>query len=443
MHIRCTNGTPLVDTLDHLPQLPLFVHYAHTRHGVSLTEQDEIGIHHALRLQDRVRHIDLDLPPSILHKVLVIIDKPFPILEHLSLSFALAAKNSIPLTLPKAFLAPNLRRLTLPGISPPRRLQCLTSTVSLVALVLSEIQTSSYFRPSLLVARLSSLPRLEELSIGLSIPIPRPSTERKLLGEQGAPVTLPRMKKLWFQGVGAYLESLVAQIRLPLLERLEVTLFNQIVFALPHLCQLVNTTEGFKGPNLKAVVFFAYDEVSVATSHHSSPKSYDHFLLRMMCKQLDWQIDCVAQICNALIPALSDIERLELQFLPRIPTELQNGAIDSTTWHELLRPFIGVKKLHIYERLLEELARALQVDGVGSDPGFLPNLRSIYSTDNLFTSFIDTRRVMGRPVQFVKWGLQWHGAKQVKRLQPESAAYLNSNQLVRHSMHSVGEMAGV
>jgi hypothetical protein len=58
-----------------------------------LTEQDELGIYHALRLHDRVRHIHLDLPPSILHKVLVLMDEHFPILEHLSLSFT--AQNSI------------------------------------------------------------------------------------------------------------------------------------------------------------------------------------------------------------------------------------------------------------------------------------------------------------------------------------------------------------
>jgi hypothetical protein len=69
-----------------------------------------------------------------------------------------AAENSIPLTLPKAFLAPNLRHLALPGISPPKRLRLLTSTVSLVTLKLSNIQTSSYFRPRLLVARLRPSP---------------------------------------------------------------------------------------------------------------------------------------------------------------------------------------------------------------------------------------------------------------------------------------------
>jgi hypothetical protein len=375
-----------------------------------ITEQDVLGIYHALRLHDRVRHICLYLPSSILHKVLVLLDENFPILENLSLSSR--AEDSIPLTLPKAFLAPILRHLALPSISPPRRLRVLTSTVSLVTLKLRNIQTSSYFRPTVLIARLSSLPQLEELDIDFSIPIPRPSAERELLGEQGAPVTLPCLKDLRFKGVSAYLESLVAQIRAPLLEQLVITLFNQIAFELPHLFHFINTTEVFKLPT--ATLYFDRDEISVTTAHPSSHWSRGPFHLRVMCKQLDWQIDCAAQICHALIPSLSGVKRFRLYCsYMEIPTEFQNGEIDGTTWHELLWSFIGVMQLYIDRALLKELSRMLEVDEVGSDPGFLPNLRSIRALDNPFTSFIDARQAMGRPVQFVEWLPQSrHGPQQ-------------------------------
>jgi hypothetical protein len=404
MNVRCINGTPLLDTLDHLPPLPLCVDYKYA--DATMTEQDELVIYHALRLHDRVRHIELHSPPSfILHKVLELMDEHFPILEHLYISFA--AKNSIPLSLPlpKAFLAPNLRHLTLPGISPPRRLRLLTSTVSLVTLKFSNIQTSSYFCPRILVARLSSLPQLEELSIEFSAPIPRPSTERELLGEQGAPRKLPSLKNLRFKGIGAYLESLVTQIMVPLLKQLDITLFNQISFALPHLYHLINTTEAFKGPS--TMVGFHRNQVYVETGHGSEVFEDGPFCFLVICEQLDWQIDCAAQICHALIPALSGVERFSLvSYDMEIPTELQDGAIDGTTWHELLRPFTRVKELYIGHVLLEELSRALQVDEVGSDPWFLPNLQSINTKHNVLTSFIDSRQVVGCPVQFVEWD-QW------------------------------------
>ena len=393
MHIRCTNGTPTADVLDHLPTVPLLLDYYS---GDTLPEKDELWIYHGLRLHDRVRFIRLRLPPSILDKVVVLMDEHFPILEHLSLffHFQTTVQQRHPLTLPKAFLAPNLRYLRLPSISPPRRLRLLTSTVSLVTLKLSDIQASSYFRPRLLVARLRSLPQLEELSIEFSTPIPRPSTERELLGEQGAPVTLPSLNKLEFIGVGAYLESLAAQISVPLLEWLEIKLFNQISFVLPHLFYLINITNVFKLSS--ANVTFYENRVIVCTGDDPT-----RFHLCVRCTPLDWQIDSAIQICDALIPTLSGVEELSLDLgYKEIPTEMRNGTIDSAAWHDLLGSFIGVKNLHIYDALSEELSHALQVDEVGLDAVFLPNLRSIHARDNRFTSFIDTRQVVGRPVRF-------------------------------------------
>ena len=406
MHIRCTNGSPILETLDHLPQMPLSIDYGHTRSGVTLTEQDELRIYHILRLHDRVLHIDLNLPPSILRKVIMLLDQRFPMLKHLSLTFSATRRDSLPLTLPKAFLAPNLRHLTLPGISPPRRLQLLTSTVSLVTLDLRNIEASSYSRPRLLVARLRSLPQLKELCIGFSTPIPHPSTERELLGEKGAPVTLPSLKTLRFKGVGTYLESIVAQIRVPLLEQLDITLFNQLAFVLPHLFRLINSTLAFMLRS--AAVGFGRNEVFVTTDHHGPPWTGfipAPFLFLVTCKQLDRQIDCASQICNALIPLLRCVDHFSFEYSSeyQISTALEIGAIDYLTWHELLRSLKGVNHLYIPKGLLEELSRALRVDEVGSDPGFLRNLRSIHASDNRFTPFIDTRQAVGRPVRFVKW----------------------------------------
>jgi hypothetical protein len=401
MHIECTNGAPIVDMLDHLPPLPLLIKY---RCYTTMTVQDELGIYQALRLCGRVHHISLRLPPLILHKCLALMDKCFPKLEHLSLSFTVA-DNITTLPLPKSFRAPNLHYLTLPGICPLRRLRVLSPTVSLVKLVLWNIQTTSYFRPRLLATRLSSLPQLEELSIGFSIPIPRPSTERELLGEQVTPVMLPNLKYIRFRGVSTYLECLIAQIRTSRLERLDIVLFNQIAFALPYLSHLINSTEAFK--HTTAQVSFGRNEVSIITIHHGSGRSpkLQPLCLGVMCKQLDWQIDCAAQICSALIPALSGIKKFSLNFhqdATPIHWEI-DSQVDSTTWHDLLRSFIELKELYIPGRLLEELSRAMQEDEVGLDPEFLPNLRSIHAIRNLFTSFIDARQVVDRPVKFMKW----------------------------------------
>jgi hypothetical protein len=395
MYIKCTNGTAIVDMLYHLPPLPLLVDYRCTI-GVPITEQDESGIYHTLQLRDRVLRIILHLPPSILHKCVAFMDGRFPILEHLSLWSVEGGITTA--TLPRAFLAPNIRFLETRGVGlPPKRLRLLTSTVSLVTLALWDVQISSYFRPRLVVARLSSLSQLEELFIGFSDVISRSGTERELLGGHGTPVTLPNLKFLQFRGFSAYLESLAAQIRAPVLGELDVALFNQTAFVLPHLSHLINTTERFKLPSAK--VFFSRDVVFIVTLNNCS---LGPFRLCVLCTRLNRQIDRAAQICSALAPALSGVEQFVLDFHKKVlPTEWQNSEIDSTTWHELLRPFIRMKELHIQNGLLKEVSRALQVDEVGSDPGFLPHLQQIFAEDNLFASFIDTRRVMGLPIQFM------------------------------------------
>ena len=399
IHIECSKGRPKANELDHLPRVPLLLYYS----GYTLPEEDELWLYHVLRrLCDRVFRINLHLPPSILGNIVALMDQPFPILEDLSLSFT---ENGHPLTLPEAFLAPNLRDLSLPNISPPRGLWLLIPAVSLVTLRFADIQTSSYFGPRLLVERLQSLPQLRELCITFSTPIPRPSTERELLGEPGAPVTLPNLRRLRFTGIGTYLESLVAQLRVPLLEELHITLLNQIALALPHLFHLINITNAFDLPG--AEVIFGLDSIGISTFNYvDSAVIYgirQPLDLHVRCKPLDWQIDCVAQICHGLIPMLSGAEELKIRYISKeISSELRNGGSDSATWRNVLRPFTGVRDLDISWSLLGELSRALQEDEVGSDPRFLPNLESITAEYNLFTSFIDTRQVSGRPVRFIE-----------------------------------------
>ena len=133
----------MVNTLDHLPLLPLFVHYHYSHHSLhhsayTVLGQDEFKIYHTLRSHGRIRHMKLSLPPSILQNVLPLMKEYFPILEHLYLSswFSTGGGHRLPLTLPKTFLAPNLQHLTLIGIGLPKRLRVLTSALSLVTLEL-------------------------------------------------------------------------------------------------------------------------------------------------------------------------------------------------------------------------------------------------------------------------------------------------------------------
>lgn len=252
------------------------------------------------------------------------------------------------------------------------------------------------------------LPQLEELSVCFSIPIPRPSAEGELLGTLEGPVTIPALKHLTFRGVGTYLESFVAQLSAPLLERLSITIFNQVAFTLPHLSRFTSTTERLKLPI--ASVIFDSDAVSVVTNEHGQQQQRadgtPSFSFRVMCREFDWQVDCAAQICNALMLTLSGVEELTLDVDgQRTPTDWQDYAVDGTTWRELLVPFTGTRELHICHALAWELSFALQEEEAGLNPMLLPILKQLSPlleaehANNAFSSFLDARQIAGRPVR--------------------------------------------
>ena len=79
MHLLCTNGSPIVDTLTHLPPLPLVIDYQNATTAIGAL--DCPGIFHALQLFDRVRRVALRIPSSSLNDLLALMGDPFPILE--------------------------------------------------------------------------------------------------------------------------------------------------------------------------------------------------------------------------------------------------------------------------------------------------------------------------------------------------------------------------
>jgi hypothetical protein len=324
IHVTLTKGTLPLDMLSHLPPLPIAIDYQ---------SGDVAETLHAIQQRDGIRRIVLQAPSPASEKLIVPMDTPFPTLEHLSLSFTTGLKEGTQLLIPGTFLAPNLRRLTLRRISLPKGLPFLASSVLLVSLKLTDIQTSGYFTPEDLVTQLQHTPKLEELSIGFSIPMPRPSGEGELLRPPIPHTTLPSLKRLVFRGVGTHLEILLAQISTPLLEQFDVTLFNQLTFSLRHLSHFTKTTEALRNPI--ANVIFNREGVSFVVGPRAQFGS-GTFSLQVRCDQFDRQAIAATQICAALGSNLSVAEvTLEMDALA---SDWRN-AVDGKTWRELLGPF--------------------------------------------------------------------------------------------------------
>jgi hypothetical protein len=92
--------------------------------------------------------------------------EPFPSLMHLRLESKTG--EAIP-ALPDTFLAgsaPRLQTISLVGIPFPAAPTLLLSAHNLVAVVLSDIPSSSYIPPEVMVATLAALPRLNDFFFG-------------------------------------------------------------------------------------------------------------------------------------------------------------------------------------------------------------------------------------------------------------------------------------
>jgi hypothetical protein len=404
MCLLLTNDSPSIDTLSHLPPLPLIIDYSDRTETVA--RKDEGRIHLGLQQHDLVCRVILEAPSSSLRIWLELMNKLFPRLENLSLLTTTVEETN--LTLPETLEAPDLRHLSLHGIGLPTGLPLLSSAVALSKLSLTHIGASCYFSPGHLVTQLQSLPLLEELSIGFAIPIPLPSSEGRLLPAPIPPVRLPTLRRLTYRGVDVYIDNLIAQINTPLLERLSLTLFFDLAFTLVNLTEFIHRTEGF-GCLVAQVNFHEYG-ASIDASYYE-PRGIGKLNLHVNCEPLEWQIDSATQVCIALGNVLSAVEELTIDLDECwMSSDWENSltlALDSMVWHELLLPFIGVKKLHIGSLLTFELSQSLELVTGGLVLELLPELQNlevhleIDDVKKVFSAFIESREAVGRPVHLL------------------------------------------
>jgi hypothetical protein len=120
MYIPLTKGSRTLDLLTHLPLLPLVVDYRSGDAG-----EDNRAILYAIQQRDRIFRIVLQAPSSILHKLTMSMDEPFPRLETLSLLPMAKPEEGTKLILASTLIAPNLRHLSLRNLCLPTGLQLL------------------------------------------------------------------------------------------------------------------------------------------------------------------------------------------------------------------------------------------------------------------------------------------------------------------------------
>jgi hypothetical protein len=399
--LHCTETTPVRKTLDVWPPLPIEIWFD----VVHLRVEDNITA--ALECPSRVRSIWLDGITIPLERLVAVMQDPFPELESLTL-WIKGPGGTVP-ALPSTFLggsAPRLRSLDLRHIPFPTLPRLLLSSNNLVDLHLRRIPHSGYISPETLATCVSALTSLINLSIGFESPASRPDP-----GTRRPPplkrAVLPALATLCFRGVSEYLEDLVARIDAPLLDSVDITFFNQLVFGIQQLRRFINHVPAFMPCDVAEI--YIYDDHVVMCLRPKRMPPFRPLRFEISCREVDWQVSSVAQIGNHLSESFS-VDQLFIQ--DRTSGTTFKDFMDETQWLELFHPFIAVQTLDIVSettpRMWSHVVSALRGLSVESATQVLPALDNLNLEDNQesrpeeqdIEPFIIARQGSDHPVAF-------------------------------------------
>ena len=162
-----------------------------------------------------------------------------------------------------------------------------------------------------MVTCLSALTRLETLCLKFQSPLSRPDRESR----RPPPFTnsvLPVLAYFRFKGVSEYLEDFVARIDTPMLDKLDITFFHRLIFDTPNLSQFISRTPNLKAHNEACLV------ISDSGVHFAPVRSFIRGFrtdLEISCRQSDWQLSSLAQVCRSSFPHtfISSLENLYIR----------------------------------------------------------------------------------------------------------------------------------
>jgi hypothetical protein len=345
LQLFCVSGTPVLENSDCWPPLPITMEYGGSLELDPPVPEDEVNIIAALKQSHRVSSISLTVTTSLLDK-LYAIKRPLLELEDL----ILLSRDSVPLTLPSAFLwGPRLRRLHLTRITCPGLLQFLCSSRNLVDLQLHEALNPWYFSIELFTDSLSRMTQLRSLSLHI------PSTTNYVV--QPPPpdqrVVLPALTRLDFRGISEHLERLVLRIDAPRLRDIQVTLSEKSIFDLSKLREFIDRIE-MHNSHRQACILSSDCAISLSLTQ---PGALTCLKLQLFSEHLSKQLSAMSRIFLCFSAFFLNVEDLRISAMrPSSPED----SLGSGQWLELITHFTGVKWLHLDGNDTTDIVRAFQ-----------------------------------------------------------------------------------
>ena len=132
----------------------------------------------------------------------------------------------------------------------------------------------------------------------------------------------------------------------------------------------------------RASTLSAVENTHIVIGHDSgivnSSSQTSRYKVEILCRELDWQVSSLEQVCTSCLPLLTT-EDLYIQQDPySSPQPDWQGNIENSLWLELLHPFSTVKNLHLSKEIVPRIAPALQELVGNRTTEVLPTLQNIF-----------------------------------------------------------------
>jgi hypothetical protein len=387
--------------LDTWPELPIWIQAFECS-----KEEVRDNVAAALRLNHRVSKVRLkDLPDPAWETFGPLMDHPFPTLTHF---LVYGSFRPIKIPISPSFLggsAPSLRDLHLDHATFPALPNLLLSATNLVSLWYDNISRAGYISPQAMVTGLSTLTRLESLSLTFLSSEPLPAGEIRILSPH-APTLLPTLTYLRFQGIPEYAEYLVAQIHGWLLEHMEIKFFHQEILEISELAKLIRRADKLSLVD-RGEVTFTSRRISFNLSRRLTGIDQKTLMLHLINCDPDFRLSCLAQFCSSCLPTPSPFKCLYIDIPPEYVWQdfIEDPDVQ---WLELLRPFNTMKHLRLCQTVAPRVAQALRRLPLERVTEVLPALEIVFiklvgPVMKAMSEFADARQLSGHPVSICDW----------------------------------------
>ena len=148
------------------------------------------------------------------------------------------------------------------------------------------------------------------------------------------------------------------------------------------------------------------------TLFSSPPRTFhlEGLMLRISCRELDWQLSSLVQLCSSSFPLIPSLDRLYISKRKHSQLHSRND-IENVQRLDILRPLTAVKDLYLSEDFAPRVALALQeLVGLRATE-VLPILQSVFlegpypprPVQKAIEKFVAARQLFNHPIIVSHW----------------------------------------